>query len=565
MGKQVKWFHSFHRKFPRFFIVGLPGLFVATFLYPISQSGLSGDDIPNSMRSAALQANDWTRWEFINLAIKQWKTFEGRFFPVSTIENVYMFDFIHSVHLYKFLQFGITLLLLFLAAAFIAKLLGSWRILPLAVFILLSCLQTRNWYDPTLGFGLLLQSVQIKILFCLYGVVNFLQINGRRAYFYLLGSALLLVMALLQYEVVITLIPSVLFLLVLFQGDGLRKKIAGVLFVAIPAVYTWYVLQLRMGVSSSAAYSINSDLGTVALTYFKQLSGGIPFSAIIWSRGTESPITALSKLTFFLLLLLVVTIVLSLIFRSVLIKVPNRSSLILFVIGVNFCLGPAVTTALSIRWQNEVSWGLSYLSVSFVYTGIAFIFISVLIFALKALRGRTAHSAILFSLFAGIFALSTVSNHALLVSNVNATKYARDQRATYELAIRQGFFSNVPDNSVVVFPSFDENSWVNNYFTAWLGGPKGLTFVKTSEDALKKCDSSILFEPCPKSFYLNYITTNTTEIALSLNEINARTVNSQLSERYFGQHLRSEDLQTTCPELLKVKTKNGTLFSCKGE
>jgi len=562
VSKQIKWLCSLSHKTHIFFLAFIPGFFVATFLYPISQSGLSGDDIPNSMRSAALQANDWTRWEFINLQIKQWKTFEGRFFPISAIENVYIFDFIHSVSLYKFLQFIITIVLLTLAAAFIAKLLGSWRIYPLAIFVLLSCLQTRNWYDPTLGFGLLLQSVQIKILFCFYGVIIFFQIEGRRAYFYLLGSASLLVSALLQYEVVVTLIPSLLLLVILFPGNSLRKKIAGGLFVALPAVYIWYIFQLREGVSASAAYSINPDLGTVALTYLKQLSGGVPFSGVIWSRTEGSLILDLSRLSFFLLLLLVATIVISLIFRSSFIQVSSRSALILLVTGMNFCFGPAITTAISVRWQNEVAWGLSYLSVSFVYTGIAFIAISVLIFALKASGGNQRNYTILCGLFACFFALSAVSNQALLNSNVNVTKYARDQRTLYELAIRQGFFSIVPDESVVIYPSFDENFWINSYFTAWLGGPKGIIFVNTLEEALKKCEPNVSFERCPKTFYLEHITTSTSKIILSLKELDDRRFDSHLSYRYFGQHLNSEELKVICPEPIKDITENGALFSC---
>jgi hypothetical protein len=452
--------------------------------------------------------------------------------------------------------------LVILAAAFIVRLLGSWSIFPLAVFVLLSCLQTRNWYDPTLGFGLLLQSTQIKILFCLYGVINFLQTEGRRAYFYLFGSVLLWVMALLQYEVVVTLIPSLLILLVLSPEASLRKRIASGLFGVITAIYIWSIFQIRAGISALPAYTVNSELGTVTLTYFKQLSGGVPFSAIIWSKGAESPVVALSRLPFFLLLILVATIVLTVIYRSSIAEVTRRSALVLFVIGVNFCLGPAITTAISARWQNEVDWGLPYLSVSFFYTGIAFISISAVIFALKASRGKLGITTILFVLFVGIFAISAVSNHALLDRNANATKGTREQRYLYELAIRQGFFSVVPDNAVVVYPSFDENFWINSYFTEWLGGPKGLVFVQGRDDARKQCDSNVLFVRCPKTFYLEYKSTNTSELVLSLSELDSKTYDPHLSHRYFGQHLGVEDLKNVCPNPTKNNTKNGNLYSC---
>ncbi len=534
VSKKINWLWSLPRKTHVFFFTVVPVFFVATFLYPISQSGLSGDDIPNSMISAALQANDWTRWKFINLAVKQWKTNEGRFFPVSTIENVYIFDFIHSVFLYKFLQLFVTMLLIILAAAFIAKLLGSWRILPLAIFVLVSCLQTRNWYDPTLGFGLLLQSVQIKILFFLYGVINFLQIEARRAYFYLSGSVLLWVMALLQYEVVVTLVPSLLVLLILHRGDYSRKRIVGGLFGAVTAMYLWFVYQLRTGITASSAYTVNTDASVFIHTYLKQLSGGVPFSATIWSRGAGSPFVALSNLPFLHLALLVTTIVLAVIYRSSLSNVTNRSALILLIIGLNFCFGPAITTAFSVRWQDEVAWGLSYLSVSFTYTGIAFISISVMVLALKAWGRRPAIERILVGLFTGFFALSAVSNHALLDSNANATEHAREQRALYETAIRQGFFSIVPDESVVVYPSYDENYWVNNYFTEWLGGPKDLVFVKTLDEARKKCDQDFFLSSCQTTFFLEYISTPEFSVGLSLGKFDALLRSPQSTRQFFG-------------------------------
>ena len=253
---------------------------------------------------------------------------------------------------------------------------------------------------------------------------------------------------------------------------------------------------------------------------------------------------------------------LSVIYRSNLVEVTNRSALILFIIGINFCCGPAITTAISVHWQNEVDWGLSYLSVSFVYTGIGFISISALTFGLKTSAKRPTNSIVLFSLFMGIFSLGAVSNYELLNSNVSATKDAREQRDLYELAIRHGFFSLVPDKSIVVYPSFDENFWINNYFTEWLGGPKGLVFVQTSGDAQKQCDSNVLFVRCPKTYYLEYESTNTSVLVLSLSELNSKTYDSHLSHRYFGQHLGVDDLKTICPNPTQNNTKNGKMYTC---
>lgn len=538
-------------------------MFATVYLYPIANSGLSGDDIPNSMRSAALQANDWTRWEFINLSIIQWKNSEGRFFPVSTIENVFMFDLIHSVAIFKLLQLFVTLVLLVLAATFVAKVVGSTKLFPLALFLLLSCIQTRNWYDPTLGFGLLLQSVQIKIFACLYALYYALQGKDNRWFWYLGGCAALWVAALLQYEVVITLIPTLVIMIILLPSNRFHKLVA-LAAVGLPTViYVLYIIKLRAGVAASAAYSIKPDLGLTSLTYLKQLSGAIPFSAVIWSRGGGSLLVALSELPLLHLFLLTATVCLVITFRLQLAELSSRRVLLVFIVGLNFILGPNITTALSSRWQNEVGWGLSYLSISFSYTGVALVAFS----ALFVISRWTINRSVLFNtalcLFLAIFSLSAVSNNGLLDDNAIATGFARQQRDLYDLAVREGFLSHVPNGSVIVYSSFDENSWINDYFTNWLGGPEKLVFIRSTEDLPTKCNPNVLFERCTRTFRLDYLPTTASSLVLSLVELDARKRDSQLAQRYFATNLSPLDLLNLCPGPVKEKTKSGAMYFCR--
>ena len=562
MSKQVKSFSSLPRNTDVFFFVGIPVVFVATFLYPISQSGLSGDDIPNSMRSAALQANNWTRWKFITHAIKHWKTSEGRFFPMSTIENVFMFDFIHSVAIFKFLQLSVTIILLVLAAVVIAKLVDSKKLFPLAMFLLLSCLQTRNWYDPTLGFGLLLQSVQIKFLACLYLLNCFLKAKERKWLWSLGCSTALWHVALLQYEVVVTLFPT-LVIMIIFLPSARWRKLTAFATLGVPTmVYLLYVSRLRAGVSATAAYSINSDFSEVALTYLKQISGGLPFSASIWSRGAMPLLSTISDFPLPLLFIVTSMVCLTVFYRSEIAGLKTHHMIIVFAIGLNLVFGPPLTTALSLRWQNEVQWGLSYLSVAFTYTGVAFVALSILFVFSKLCMNRPKVFTAVFTLFLVFFTLSAVSNQALLSSNVTATQDSREQRDLYELAIRQDFFSMVPDRSVVVYPSYDENSWVNTYFTEWLGGPKELVFVKAAEDAQGRCTTNVLFEKCPRIFHLNYLSSSYTSFVLSLVELDAQPLDSQLIRSFFGNLLHAEELKPLCYGPIKQDTTNSMVYSC---
>ena len=562
MNEVVAGSNSSFRKVKLSLLVFLPTVFATVYLYPIANSGLSGDDIPNSMRSAALQANDWTRWEFINLSIIQWKNSEGRFFPVSTIENVFMFDFIHSVAIFKFLQLFITIVLLMLAAAFIAKIVGSTKLFPLALFLLLSCIQTRNWYDPTLGFGLLLQSVQIKILACLYALYYALQGKDNRWLWSLGGSATLWLAALLQYEVVITLFPTLAIMIILLPSNRFHKLVS-LVAVGLPTlIYVLYIIKLRAGITASAAYSIKPDLGLASVTYLKQLSGAIPFSAVIWSRGGGSLTVALSELPLLHLFLLTATVCLAVTFRLKLAELSSRRVLLVFIVGLNFVLGPNITTALSSRWQNEVAWGLSYLSISFTYTGVALIAFSALFVISRWTMNRSVVSNTALCLFLAFFSLAAVSNHGLLDDNATATKLARGQRDLYVLAVREGFFSHVPKGSTIVYPFFDENSWVNNYFTDWLGGPEELAFVRTIEESQKYCDLNVLFERCPRIFYLEYAPAQTLSIMLSLVELDNGTIDAQFPHKYFAQQLEANELHAICPGLTKEKIGRGTIYNC---
>ena len=562
MNEEVEVSNSYVRKAKLSLLVFVPTVFATVYLYPIANSGLSGDDIPNSMRSAALQANDWTRWEFIKLSIVQWKNSEGRFFPVSTIENVFMFDLIHSVAIFKFLQLFITIVLLVLAAAFITKVVGSTRLFPLALFLLLSCVQTRNWYDPTLGFGLLLQSVQIKILACLYALYYALQGKDNRWLWCLGGSITLWLAALLQYEVVLTLFPTLVTMIILLPSNRFRKLVA-LVAVGLPTViYVLYIIKLRAGITASAAYNIKPDLGLTSLTYLKQLSGAIPFSAVIWSRGGGSLLVALSEVPLLHLFLLTATVCLAVTFRLKLAELSSRRVLLVFIVGLNFVLGPNITTALSSRWQNEVAWGLSYLSISFTYTGVALIAFSLLFVISRRTINRPVVSNMSLCLLLGFFSLSAVSNQSLLHDNASATKFARQQRDLYELAVREGFLSHVPNGSVIIYSSFDENSWINDYFTSWLGGPKEIVFLKSAENLQTKCNPNVLFERCTRTFRLDYLPT-TSSLVLSLVEPDARKRDSQLAHRYFASRLSPLDSLNLCPGALKEKTTSGAMYFCE--
>jgi len=457
-------------------------------IWPVTQSALHGDDIPNSMRSAALKYTNQSQWQYISSSIAQWVRNQGRLFPVSVIENVLLFSTVHSVTMYKFIQWLVLLCLVVLMGWFVQIVVGSKSALPVVAFGLLAALQTRNWYDPTFGFGLLLQSVALKVF--LSAILLYFSINGRRRLLW--GSLSVIVWAggLLQYEVVITLLPTLAIVAFLpAKHAPLRRLVAVMPHFVISVVFLVVSQLLRHGKVVAPAYTTNTDFHQVFPTYIRQLSASVPLFAHIWDITPRSVIGATSLVTFSIFTVLAVVGVVAM--RDELSDDPLRRRKIagLFLIGLNLMLGPSIPTSLSIRWQSELSWGLGYLPVFLQYLGVALVIASALLWLGSAVVRNLSRRCLL----AGTLALCTVSattNRTLLAENVSAQEPARWSREFYEDSVRLGFFDGVPDGSIIESPFADPNSWVSNYFTTWLGGPEDLTFVRSAEDRTSFCEAA---------------------------------------------------------------------------
>jgi len=455
-------------------------------IWPVTQSALHGDDIPNSMRSAALSYTNQSQWQYISSSIAQWVRNEGRLFPVSAIENVLLFSTVHSITMYKFIQWLVLLCLVVLMGWFVRIVVGSKSALPVVAFGLLAALQTRNWYDPTFGFGLLLQSVALKVF--LSAILLHFSINGRRRLLWGSLSVIVWAAGLLQYEVVITLLPILAIVAFLpAKRAPIRRLLAVLPHFVTSAVVLFVSLLLRHGKVVAPAYTTNTEFHQVFPTYIRQLSASVPLSAHIWDITPRSVIGATSVVTFSIFTVLAVVALVAT--RDELSDDPLRRRKIagLFLIGLNLVLGPSIPTSLSIRWQSELSWGLGYLPVFLQYLGVALVIASALLWLGSAVVRNLSRRCLL----AGTLALCTVSataNRTLLAENVSTQEPARRSREFYEDSVRLGFLDGVPDGSIIESPFSDPNSWISNYFTLWLGGPNDLTFVKSGEDRKSLCE-----------------------------------------------------------------------------
>lgn len=470
---------------PNFVALG----FLSWALWPITDSALQGDDIPNSMRSAVLSYFSQSRWSAIEQSVSQWLKNEGRFFPISAIENVYLFSTIHSVALYKVVQWLTAVTVIAVVAWLATSIIGARRTLPVVLLAIGAGMQTRNWYDPTFGFGLLLQSTLLKVVVA--AILLHRVVTRKSSGFVLTGSVILWTLALLQYEVVITLLP--IFAIVAFVALDVNR-IKNLLYVIPHSVVaiTFLIMSqiMRGGRTPAPAYTTNTNLRIFGPTYLKQVSGGVPFSQHFWGSSTENFFGSIYRPEVIIVLVIVV-VVMTMVSPGLASSSFDYAKVIgLFLIGLNMALGPGLPTAMSQRWQSELSWGYGYLPVYFQYFGVGLVLFSAIVLAFSIGRKHPHLGRLTVAGLMSILVLSLASNMQNMRSNVAAQAGQKNGRELYESAVRNGMLNGIPDGSIIYSAEADPNSWINEYFTAWLGGPRGLLFVRNDQELRDACTTS---------------------------------------------------------------------------
>lgn len=464
-------------------------------LLPVIRSGYLADDIPNSQRSAWLIEAHEGVWSYTVRLTRQWMTNEGRFFPVSVLENTLLFDLVHSRFLYKSMQIGAVVLVISLLVTFLKRLTGrGWRFPTLCGLGVLCAVQIRTWYDPIISFGLLLPSATAKILIAL--ILVCVGIESKRSmmvFVAFLGAAILWFAALLQYEVVLLLGWIPLGIAYLRPGSTIGRRIAAVSSIAIPSLIVVAISRIvRAGVIPSPAYETNLQFGTVLRTLKFQATGAFPFATLNPSiDGRPGPLESLRSISVFGWLIVLSALVLFVFLIRGMGELEPRIRLVLVAIGTSFWLFPAVPTSMSVRWQSELGPGKAYLPVFLGYIGVGVLLAVGLEFAFSSLR-RIELSGwavrVLTVPVAAVLVLCLAVNHAGFNHVVNSYSGFRTDRELFENAARDGLFDHINTGSVILSEAADPNMWVNPVYLNWLGGPSGTVIVRPEETQVCAAD-----------------------------------------------------------------------------
>jgi hypothetical protein len=471
-----------------------------TVLSPVLGTGYYADDLHNSQRSATLETLDESIWSYSVANTRQWMTNEGRFFPVSALENSLIFGTVHDRAVYKALQAAAGAAMAMLLGT-LAAILARNRLLGLIVGLLaLSGMQLRFWYDPIHSFGMLLPSLAIKLLLTLILVLVGLRTASRpRATAAFVVAGLVWTAGLLQYEIVYMLAPLPL-LLVWHERSAERwQRWAAAGSVIVPTfVLANYVATLRSSATPSPAYATNFALDQFVPTAVYQVVGAIPGSASLFAAGVPDISALLGDLSPWSLIGALSGGTAAWLLASQIQRPPIRSVGVLGAIGAGFWLLPAIPIALSMRWQHELGWGFAYLPVVIQSLGLALLAVGVTFFVIEATHrvlkadllptppswAPSALRALFGLMIAGILLIVIAGNRWV---GDQLTGF-RIQQETTDAAISSGFLSHVTDSSTLIVTRLPGgNLYYNDPYVTWRGGPTGIEYLTSVPDDAVAC------------------------------------------------------------------------------
>lgn len=448
------------------------------------------------MLPGALAELDITFLDHVRGLTEAWWTTQGRFFPIAILEGSSIFVTFQTVETYKLFQFAVIQIVILLTANLISPLAlrpTKWLV---SVVCLTAALQYRNWYDPVLGFASMIPSSAIKIslTFLLLRHAAVASKASRRR-LSLAGATVLWFAAVMQYETVISFLPSLLIAHRigrpvpshgLTNASGRRARLMlkptryppspspfypSVALCAATIIYVGVVLSFGPRLSPSPAYQPSIAVRDFLPAYLKQLSGSLPFSWFI--AGLHPKLDpqngALVALTVFVLFLIPFWVRQ---FRPERCKDTLRWPSI--ALGLNLVFAAPFSSAISLRWQEELEFGYGYINVFYQYLGMG-ILLSALVHsavpASNSIRSTTGPSPLHLAWVSLLVLCLLLTGRALLDQTVDAMRPSRSDRQVVIDALAPGgnifeASSQVSSTGVVsvVSDSYDPNLFINATF-----------------------------------------------------------------------------------------------------
>ena len=534
-------------------------------LWSLLGGAYGADDIWNSQLPGQLRANHQSLLNFIVTNTDAWMKSSGRFFPTSIAEGSLAFMTFQTRFSYKIFLMAAVSLDLLLLYVFIAKLTKSQWAAYVAAALAAVSLNFHFTYDGIQEFS---GQQEFTLAFILCAAIATLSYLDSRRIYWVVLIALFWALAITTYETSYLMLP-VLWIAIWYRRAGRRSTITSLAASGLPTLLVGgYVLYLRSRLvgATSPSYTANFAPHTVATTLAKQLVGSLPFSDYYFGGSPDlAGVLGAPQFTpFTVLLLIAVAIAIALaLYRQ---RLSARAQLALFLVGIVLFVAPAIPVAITVTWQNTLTWGLPYISAYVQGFGYALMFASLFVFLVSTVRRlspRRLRLALLATMIAvcsvgGSFAILGVAGNNVRVITVNDGRlgWMNQQsvvgwgRQIVTDAEHSGLFGHSTKplpiavltgaawiNSAEVSYQANSNIDIVNGYPYWTLYPQGSTQLPGCPAAPGRCVSSSAYR---KILYFNAQSYNSGIVILGT--------------------FRSASNQSTAPGNISAVLKNPTIF-----
>ena len=402
-------------------------------LFPVLQSGYSGDDQMNSLNPSVAKFNGISLSSLTWADFRHWVTEQGRFYPGAFYAN-YVWSVFSQVIYYKiFVLFNVCLnIILFYV---LLRVLG-FRKATSMLFCLsaLGMLQLRLYHDAVLSFACLLL---VLTTYLFSSLILFIKYLDSRKVSLLVLSLILFLCALLTYEV--AYLFCIIFAAVAVNKLrewklGAKLAIPYFLLSGIIILVSLYLRSLT-GVITER-YTVSNNALDILKTYYFQLVASLPMSYYsinprnIFSQKILNVIRNVQAQD----IVVALSLTGSLIYVWIKGAFGGQKKLTAIVGALLFFL-PNMLTSVSITIQKDMFWGVGYLPIYLSYFGAIICIVSGFLYVGEIIEGKRLLKNVFLitcSLLMFVFVCITAQDNRIVVGRFNAfTKYPRELLAMY--------------------------------------------------------------------------------------------------------------------------------------
>lgn len=424
-------------------------------IYPLLQirhTGFYFDDMYNSQTNGYLKYNNISNFEHTKTIATNW--FEhGRIIPGIFYGYSLWIGPFKSLSIYKTILIIANLISIILFGFILKKITKSNNVFWLSLIVIPIFFQFREYPDPTTSFGLLLQLIWVKFSLSIIFFIKYLEENKEK-YFWI-SITLYTTMLLMFYEITYILFPIIILISFIQKKDIkyiFKKSFPYVLLSILFVLISFCVLTISKTNTHYPGSTINLNFDLIFSTLIKQIYSSFPGTYFFYN---QTPFKFINKLDYFYVFS-IFTVTFILLIKTKIKKIEN-----LFVLGFLLLVIPAIPIAFSLKYQQELRFGIGYLPVFIQFFGLFCILISIFLLIPKLKNKLIKITLIgLISIMVGYFAFINIENNKVVTEDLN--NFYKYPRYLLEQGIRSDLLKEIKENSTLI--SINENPWDNSSF-----------------------------------------------------------------------------------------------------